>query len=149
MDLIGWISQYGAWSWVVAGLVLLGLELVVPGGVVVWMGVAAIVTGLASLFQPIGWPLQWALFGVLSLVLIFAWLRYARERPVVSDRPLLNTGAQRFVGREAVLSQAIAQGEGKVMLDDTVWRVTGPDLAAGSRVRIVGHQGAQLRVEPA
>ena len=149
MDLIALLVSYGAWAWIVAGVVLLALELVVPGGIFLWLGVAGIVTGLASMFQPISYPLQFLIFGVLSLVTIFAWLRYTKGREPVSDRPLLNQRAERFVGHEAVLNEPIRGGYGRVSIDDSIWRIAGPDLAAGQRIRIVGHDGAVLRVEAA
>ena len=148
MQVIDFISGNGPWAWLVAGLVLLALELVVPGGFLLWMGISGIVTGLIVLFQPIGWPLQWLIFGVLSLVSIALWVRWNRQRPAVTDRPYLNRRAEQFIGHEAVLEQPIVQGYGRVALGDTVWRVSGPDLAVGHRVRIVGSDGAVLRVEP-
>jgi membrane protein implicated in regulation of membrane protease activity len=147
MDLANFLAGYGPWSWIVAGLVLLGLELVVPGGFLLWLGVAGIVTGLAAMVLPIGAPVQWVLFGVLSLAAIFFWLRFSKARMGQSDRPYLNRRAERFIGQEAVLEEAITQGFGRVALGDTVWRVTGPDLPAGQRVRIVGSEGAVLKVE--
>lgn len=148
MQVIEFISAYGAWAWVLAGLLFLGLELVAPGGILLWLGIAGVVTGLASLFQPIAWPAQFVLFGLLSLVSIYVWLRYAKARPDFTDRPLLNRRADRFFGREAVLDEPISSGFGRVALEDTTWRVMGPDLPAGQRVRIIGHEGAVLRVEP-
>lgn len=148
MQVIDFIGQYGAWSWIVAGLVLLGLELVVPGGVLVWLGAAAMVTGLLSLFVSIFWPLQFVIFGVLALVAIWLWLRFRGPGPK-SDRPFLNERAMRYVGREVVLEQPIRDGVGRLNLDDTTWRVVGPDLAAGSKVRIVSANGPELTVEAA
>lgn len=148
MQVIDFIATHGAWSWVVAGLILLGLELVVPGGVLVWLGAAALITGLSALFIDIFWPLQFVIFGVLALVSIWLWLRF-RGPGVVSDRPFLNQRANRFIGHEAVLDEPIRDGFGRLSLDDTVWRVQGPDLAAGSRVRIVEAHGALLKVEAA
>jgi len=148
MQVIEFIAQNGAWSWVVAGLVMLGLELVVPGGVLVWLGAAALVTGIASLLVAIYWPLQFVIFGVLSLASIWLWLR-VRGPGVASDRPFLNDRASRFVGREVVLDEPIRDGAGRLALDDTTWRVIGPDLAAGARVRIVAADGAVLKVEAA
>ncbi|MBN9307889.1 MAG: NfeD family protein [Devosia sp.] len=142
------MAQYGAWSWIVAGLLLLGLELVLPGGVLVWLGAAALVTGVLSLSIAVFWPLQFVIFGALALVAIWLWLRVRGPGPV-SDRPFLNQRAQRYVGREVVLDQPILDGVGRLSLDDTTWRVTGPDLAAGVRVRIVSAQGAELTVEAA
>lgn len=149
MQVIEFIAAYGPWSWIVAGIILLALELVAPGGFLLWMGVAGVVTGLIVLFQPIGWPLQWLIFGALSLVTIGLWVQWQRGRKVQSDRPYLNRRADRFTGQEAVLDEPIVDGFGRLVLDDTVWRVAGPDLPAGQRVRIVGNDGAVLKVMPA
>jgi len=148
MQLVEFIAANTPWSWIIAGLVLLALELVVPGGILLWMGISGIVTGLMIIFQPVGWPLQWLIFGVLSLVSITVWLRYNRSRPTPTDRPYLNRRTDQLIGQEAVLEQPIVQGFGRVALGDTVWRVSGPDLPLGSRVRITGSSGAVLVVEP-
>jgi membrane protein implicated in regulation of membrane protease activity len=148
MQVIEFIAGYGAWSWVVAGLIMLALELVLPGGVLVWLGGAALATGGLSLLVNIYWPLQFVVFGVLALVAIWLWLRTRKqERP--TDRPYLNRRAERFIGHEAVLEEPIRDGEGRIAIGDTTWRVTGPDLAAGARVRVVEADGAVLRVEAA
>lgn len=148
MQVLEFIASMGAWSWVVAGLVLLALELVVPGGVLVWLGGAALATGGLSLLIDIYWPLQFVLFGVLALVAIWLWLRTRKqERP--TDRPYLNRRAERFIGHEAVLDEPIRDGQGRIALGDTTWRVTGPDLEAGARVRVVDADGAVLKVEAA
>lgn len=148
MQVIDFIATHGAWSWVVAGLILLALELVVPGGVLVWLGGAALVTGVLALFVSIFWPLQFVIFGVLAFCSIGLWLKF-RGPGVASDRPFLNQRANRFIGQEAVLDEPIRDGIGRLALDDTVWRVQGPDLAAGSRVRIIEADGALLKVEAA
>jgi membrane protein implicated in regulation of membrane protease activity len=148
MQVLEFIASNGAWSWVVAGLILLALELVAPGGVLIWLGAAALVTGGLSLFVSIYWPLQFVVFGVLALFAIWLWLR-VRGREQSSDRPYLNRRAERFIGQEIVLDEPIRDGQGRVALGDTTWRVTGPDLAAGARVRVVGAEGAVLKIEAA
>lgn len=149
MQIIGFIAEYGPWSWIVAGLVLLALELAVPGGYLLWMGIAGILTGLVTFVQQPPWPVQWLVFGILSLVSILTWVRVTRSRKQDSDSPLLNQRTERFVGQKAVLDQPIVDGFGRLPLGDTVWRISGPDLPAGQRVRIVGADGAVLRVEAA
>ncbi|MEO5807365.1 NfeD family protein [Devosia sp.] len=149
MQLVALIASYGAWSWIVAGIVLLGLELVAPGGFLLWLGISGIATGIVGFIHPLDWPWQWLLFGVLGLVSIALWVRFNRGRGQVSDRPYLNRRADRFIGHEAMLEQAIVDGFGRVALGDTVWRVAGPDLPIGARVRIVGADGAVLKVEAA
>jgi inner membrane protein len=149
MDLINSIGSYGPWVWVVVGVILLALELVIPGGFLLWLGIAGIVTGLAALFQPIDWPFQFLLFGGLSLIAIVAWLRYTKGREAPTDKPFLNRRADVYVGHEAVLDEPIRDGYGRLSLGDTIWRIAGPDLPAGQKVRVVSTDGAVLRVEAA
>lgn len=148
MDIIAFLSANVPWSWIVAGLVLLALELVVPGGFLVWMGIAGILTGLITLVQPLSWPLQWLIFGALSLVSILVWMSISKRRRA-DEGPQLNQRTQRFIGHEAVLDSPIVDGFGRLALGDTIWRIAGPDLPIGQRVRIVGAEGAVLRVEAA
>lgn len=147
MDLIGWIGSNSPWAWMVIGVVLLALELVIPGGYLLWLGVAGIITGLAAMVQPIDWPFQFLIFGGLSLILIVAWMRYFKGRGEQTDSPFLNRRAEAFVGHEAVLDEPIRDGFGRLSLGDTIWRIAGPDLPAGKRVRVVAAEGAVLRVE--
>lgn len=147
MQLLNLIAAYGAWAWVVGGLVLLAMELVVPGGVFLWLGGSAIATGLLGLLLPIGWPLEFLIYGVLALLSIFVWLK-TRGRDAETDSPFLNRRAEKFVGHEAVIDEPIKDGFGRVALGDTVWRIAGPDLAAGQKIRIIGAEGPVLRVEP-
>jgi membrane protein implicated in regulation of membrane protease activity len=145
MQIIAMIGSYGGWSWIVAGLVLLALELVVPGGVLLWIGIAALATGGLALALPIYWPVQFLIYGVLALVALGLWLKL-RPAERQTDRPLLNRRAARYLGHEVVLGEALSGGTGRIALDDTVWRVTGPDLPAGTRVRVTGADGAVLSV---
>ena len=148
MQIIELISQYGGWSWIVVGLILLALELIMPGGVLVWLGAAAVVTGIVALMQIAPFAMQWVLFGVLSLAGVVGWLTYMRGRKETeSDRPLLNRRAAQLVGRHAELTEAIVDGFGRARLGDSTWRVSGPDLPRGARVRVTGYDGTVLTVE--
>ena len=148
MQVIELIGQYGGWSWIVAGLILLALELIVPGGVLVWLGLAGIITGIVALLNLAPFSIQWVLFGVLSIAGVAAWLGLARKRKLnESDRPFLNRRAAKLVGEQAELTEAISGGFGRARLGDSTWRVTGPDLPRGTRVRITGYEGTVLTVE--
>ncbi|MEX1180708.1 MAG: NfeD family protein [Cucumibacter sp.] len=149
MDLIALISAYGGWSWVAGGAVLLAIELVVPGGVFVWLGISAITAGLATLVFGIPWQWQWAIFAVLSIVSVVGWTMLVRRRPATTESPFLNRRTGRFVGQVHTLGEPIANGEGRLRIGDTTWRVRGPDAPAGARVKIVGAEASILEVEPA
>lgn len=147
MALLDLFIQYGPWAWFVIGLALLALELVVPGGWFLWLGAAGIVTGLTAFIPGVSWPFQVTIFGVLALAIVIGWTMISHNRKPRSDRPLLNQRAETFVGHEAQLDEPIVNGIGRMRLGDTVWRIAGPDLAAGQRVRVIGADGALLKVE--
>ena len=50
-----------------------------------------------------------------------------------------------------VKSRTLAQGlveEGRIRIDDSIWRVAGPDSPAGTRIRVEAADGTLLRVAP-
>ncbi len=147
MVLLDLFIQYGPWSWFVVGLVLLALELVVPGGWFVWLGAGGILTGVLAFIPGVSWPWQMTIFGVLALATVIGWTAIARTRKPRSDRPLLNRRADTYLGHEGIIEEPITNGYGRMKLGDTIWRIAGPDLAAGQRVRVVGAEGAVLKVE--
>lgn len=147
MVLLNLFVSYGAWAWLVVGLVMLALELVVPGGYFLWLGSAGIVTGLLAFLGPITWPWQITIFGALALIIVIGWTWLTRNRKPTSDQPFLNRRAERYVGHEGIIDEPIKDGSGRLILDDTIWRIVGPDLAAGQKVRVIGSDGAVLRVE--
>ncbi len=149
MVLLALFQSYGPWAWMVLGLVLLALELAVPGGYFLWLGAAGIVTGLVAFTGAVSWPWEAALFGVLAVLIVVVWTMVTRNRKHVTDQPFLNDRASRYVGRESILAEPIRDGAGRLTLDDTIWRVSGPDLAAGEKVRVVGTDGAVLKVTAA
>ena len=144
------LNQLGHWNWIVIGIVLLALEIAVPGIFLLWFGLGAIVTGaLALMFGQMaffGWQAQVVLFLILSIVFAYkgkAWM----DRTSKSDQPLLNQRDAQLVGRTATLDQPIAEGYGRIRIDGSQWRVKGPDLPAGARVRIAAVQSGDLVVE--
>ncbi len=146
MVLLELFQTYGPWAWIVLGLVLLALELVVPGGYFLWLGTAGVVTGLLAFIPGLSWPWQVTIFGVLAIVIVIGWTLLTRNRKGTTDQPFLNKRAERYVGHEGIIAEPIKDGWGRLTLDDTIWRIAGPDLAAGEKVRVVGTDGAVLKV---
>ena len=147
--MVMWFFSLGPWAWIIIGLLLLALELTAPGQIFLWLGLSAIVVGLIGFAADLPWQADLIIFGVLSLVSVIAYRKYASGRTEASDRPFLNRRTSGLVGREFALHQAIDHGEGKIRVNDTLWRVRGPDLPQGTRVKVVGVDGALLLVEAA
>jgi membrane protein implicated in regulation of membrane protease activity len=126
-------------------------EVAAPGIFFLWFGIAALIVGaLAILFGEalgLGWQLQVILFLGLSVIAVFIGRRLIGATDVVSDEPLLNMRGEQLVGQVVTLEEATVNGRGRARIGDSLWRVTGPDLAAGSRVRITGIDHGTLVVE--
>jgi inner membrane protein len=146
------VGELGPWNWVAIGLVLLVLEIAIPGVFLLWFGMAAIIVGALSIlfahavFWP--WEAQILVFIVLSLVLAFYGKRMM-DKGDVTDEPLLNKRSEQMIGRTATLAEPITEGYGRIRLGDTLWRVKGPDMPIGSRVKVSMVQGSELIVEAA
>lgn len=144
-------AELGPWSWWILGLVFLGLEILIPGVFLLWIGLAALVVGGLSFalwdWPAWGWQLQFLAFAVLSLGFAMVGRRVSTAGGE-TDQPMLNRRVEGLVGRTATLEQPISDGQGRIRLDDTTWLVRGPDLPAGARVRIISAQSGSLTVEP-
>lgn len=146
------ITELGPWSWWILGLVLLGLEILVPGVFLLWIGLAAIAVGALSLalwdMAIWSWQLQLLTFAVLSVLSALIG-RKVSSANTESDQPMLNRRVEGLIGRTATLEEPISEGSGRIRLDDTTWIVRGPDLPVGARVRVITAQAGGLTVEPA
>lgn len=147
------IVELGPWSWWLLGLVLLAAELLVPGVFLVWIGVAALITGALSLVlweaSLWTWQVQLVLFAILAVVSTLLGRRLLGTDHSASDEPLLNQRAASLVGRTATLTEPITEGRGRIRLDDTHWSVQGPDLPTGTKVKVIAGSGRDLTVEKA
>ncbi|WAT16844.1 NfeD family protein [Aurantiacibacter sp. MUD11] len=146
MDFLDGIETY--WLWLTLGLVLAALEMLVPGVYLIWLAMAALVTGLLVFVNEPSVALQFVSFVGLSLIFAFSARRWLRDSPIESSDPLINRKGARLVGETALVTHAIEHGSGRVKLGDSEWIARGPDMAAGERVRVTGTDGAILLVEP-
>lgn len=134
------------WVWLILA-VLFGIgEIVLPGVFLLWIAIAAALTGGITVLVGISVPVQVIVFAVLCLVATYAGRRWYTNNPVESQDPLLNDRAARLVGETVLIVEAIEGGQGRVKVGDSVWTARGPDAEAGKRVQIVGVEGTVLRV---
>jgi membrane protein implicated in regulation of membrane protease activity len=147
--LVGYVSGFGVWNWLILAVVLFTLETFIPGVHFLWFGMAAVVVGFLAMATGISWPYQIIAFGVIAVLTVFWVRRYVRPDVAKSDLPDLNERGQQYVGRSLVVEQAIQNGRGKVRVGDTVWQAEGPDAPVGTRVTVTGTRGTVLVVERA
>ncbi|BCT92768.1 membrane protein [Lysobacter helvus] len=137
-------------AWAAIALLLCAAEMIAPGAFLLWLGFAAAAVFFVVLLVPgISVLSQAVLFGVLGVLSILAWRRWARGRGRASDDPVLNKRTAALIGRVVPLERGIVNGHGRVQIADAFWDVVGPELPAGTPVRVLSAEGMTLRVEAA
>jgi len=149
--IVEWFSDFGLWNWFILGAALLVVEILAPGVYLLWLGIAAILTGLLSFLLSNsgiwGWQAQVLVFLALSVICVLIGRRvFPTSGSEDTDEPLLNQRERQLVGRTATLEEPIREGHGRIRLGDTLWRVTGPELPAGAQVRVTDAAGGRLTV---
>lgn len=135
------------WHWFVLGVILMIAEALFPGSFLLWFGVGALATGIALLIVPsLIWQVQLTLFALVSLAAIVYWRRYRAVHPETTSHPALNQRGAQYIGRRFTLEEAVVDGIGRLHVDDTFWRVEGPELPAGTPITVVGVDGTLLRI---
>ncbi|MGL4324936.1 MAG: NfeD family protein [Beijerinckiaceae bacterium] len=144
------MTALGPYVWLIAGLALATLEMIAPGVYLLWFGLAGIITGLILFLAPLGFSGEIITFAVLSLIMVVIGRQMTRKiTGGEGEQPNLNLRSAALIGRTVTLTSPIENGMGRISIDDTIWRVTGPDFVAGKKVKVVGlaDGGTVLQVE--
>ncbi|MEO7602635.1 MAG: NfeD family protein [Sphingomicrobium sp.] len=136
------------WLWAIGGLVLLIAEMIAPGFFLIFIGVAAIVTGFLALSFDLALPMQLLVFVIAAGIAVLLGKRRYEEPPNVDLDPRLNDPGRRLEGRTALVIAAVDDHDGRVRLGDSEWSARGGPADIGSRVVIDGVDGNCLIVRP-
>ena len=141
------------WHWVVAGIVLMLLELAVPAFFIIWFGIGAILVGLVMVIAPaLSLTAQIVLWTVASVAMTVVWFRIFR-----TDRHATRSGQTgSVIGEIGLLATAVAPFQpGQVRFQKPVlgaeqWECRADeDIGAGERVRVVAVEGNYVQVQKA
>lgn len=140
--------EFVFWYWWVLALFLLIIELLAPGFFFLWMAISGFITGCIVLLIPaLSMDMQFFIFSIFSVMAIFVWKSYGKRHPTETDHPLLNKRGAQYIGRVFNLHEAIENGQGKIKVDDTLWKVHGEDCGLHSKVRVTAIRGTVFDVE--
>ncbi len=141
-----YLQNLAVWDWLAFAALLLIVEVFGTAGYFLWFGTAAALVGLLLLaFPELSWVWQFLAFALLSLSIALIWWRRLSQQPTAASG--LNQRGSELLGGEYLLQEAIRAGRGKIKAGDSYWLVSGPDLAVGQRVKVIGQQGTVLQVE--
>ena len=136
------------WWWAIGGLLLLIAEVIAPGFFLVFIGVAAIATGLFTILFDLGLPLQLVLFVVYTALAVMIGKRWYAEPDAGDQRHAINEPAKRLIGRTVTVVTDVDDHGGRVRVGDGEWNARGGPAAPGERVAVTGVEGNCLIVEP-
>ncbi len=137
------------WTWFIAALVLIGLELAVPGVVFLWMAIASVIVGGIMLFDPgISWEVQFIIFAILSIISVFAGRTFLKRNPIETDDANLNQRGHQYIGQTYNLIRDMKNGKSKVRIGDSNWSVEGDfEAKENDKVKVIGIDVTVLKVE--
>lgn len=137
------------WHWLGLGIVLIMLDILLGTSFfLLWQGVCAgVIATILAIFPSVGWKSQLTLFTILSVGSLCFWKVYLKKYPTQTDKPRLNRRNEQYIGRVFTLEEDIVNGRGKVRVDDSTWRIDGPDLSKGTKITVTRVSGTLLHVE--
>jgi membrane protein implicated in regulation of membrane protease activity len=135
------------WLWAIAGVVLLIAEIIAPGFFLVFIGAAAIATGLFTVLFDLGLAAQLGLFAIYAVLFVLLFKRWYGEPDGAAADPLLNDRAARLIGRSVTVVEGVDEHGGRVRVGDSEWSARGGPASPGAKVRVTSIDGNCLIVE--
>ncbi|MBB6055137.1 NfeD family protein [Tolumonas osonensis] len=143
-----WLSEWSYWHWLILGSILLLLELFGTAGLLLWTGIAALLTAVIVFLAEPGIYTQWSLFAIFSIITTWCWFRLNKQDKPSAEVKVLNQRIQRCIGVQTTLLEDVRLGKSRVRIEDTVWVVlTNEALPAGAVVKVVAAEGTYLVVK--
>lgn len=139
------------WHWFALAAILGILEVTLGANFIfLACGIVAVFTGILLWLIPM-MSVEWQglFFGIGMIVSLFFWHKYLKKRKPTGEVSYLNQRARQYINRYFTLEEPIVNGRGRVKVDDTIWRVEGEDLAAGTRIQVIDVDGNILRIKKA
>jgi len=141
------------WYWIIAGICLIGLELIVPSFTIIWFGLGAMFVGILKALWP-AFPVagQVLLWSVASIFFTVMWFRYLKPKGYRTRAGMSKEG---IVGESGIVIRGTddSYGRGTVkfrisILGADEWVCYAEEvLKVGDSVRVVDFEGQILKVK--
>ena len=133
--------------WAAFGFLLLIVEMIT--GTFFFLAIAAAAFMTVAVAWLIGdYLVQWVAFSVFAMICLLIWKKMRPAHPPHHDAAsALNNRTRHLIGRQAVLTEPISNGIGRINIDDSWWKVAGEDLPVGTHVKVVSVHEMILNVE--
>jgi membrane protein implicated in regulation of membrane protease activity len=136
------------WIWAIAGVIILIAEVIAPGFFLLFIGAAAIATGLFTLLFDLSLAPQLVLFALYSALAVMLGKRFYAQPDTAEQQLGLNDPSRRMIGKSVLVVDPVDEHGGRVRVGDGEWTARGGPAAVGERVIVVAVDGNCLTVEP-
>ncbi len=144
-DIFGRMNMW-AW-WAISGLILIA-EVLTGTSYLLWPAAAAFLTGFVAMEMfGISWPVQLAVFALLTIPLLWAGDRWVRPALKLGSDSGLNDRSSRMIGERVTVVADFTSGRGRVRYGDTEWAAEsedGSDAASGQTCTVKAVKGVVL-----
>jgi membrane protein implicated in regulation of membrane protease activity len=151
VDFVGLYAAQPFWIWAGLAAAILAVEVVTGSGWLLWASASAAVTAAVVGLADVTVPTALLIFALLTIASTLLARRYL-PRQATAPPGDINDNVARLVGHEGAAVNAFARGVGRVFIDGKEWAAElddGETLEAGASVKVVGVEGARLRVRRA
>ena len=151
--LLSVFDRMNMWAWwAIAGVILIA-ELMTGTTYLLWPAAAAFLTGFVAMEAfGVSWPVQLAVFAVLTGPLLWAGDRWVRPALKAGADSGLNDRSRRMIGQRVTVVADFTSGQGRVRYGDTEWSAEtaeGDNPAAGESRIVAEVRGVVLVITAA
>lgn len=134
--------------WIIAGVILIVLELVAPGLIIIFFGIGALLTGIVSWILPLSIQWQLAIFLFSSIVSLLVFRKYIKQKLFEkTEENSIDEFEEEFIGKQAVAVADFTNGAGRVSFKGTEWNARSEDaILAGELLTIIARESITLIV---
>ncbi|GAA5096241.1 NfeD family protein [Wohlfahrtiimonas larvae] len=127
-------------NWFTVGIILIILEMLLPGMFLMWFGVSALLVGVITLIISMSINSELILFAITSVLSVITVILIMRKvSPNTQSTITHNLNQARgseFIGMTFTLDSKVMNNDGKLNIGDTAWLIKGPDAEAGAHIEI-------------
>lgn len=135
-------------NWFTLGIILIILEMLLPGMFLMWFGVSALIVGIIALIIPMSINTALILFAIISVCSVVAVIvimrKIAPNTKSTTTHNLNQVRGSELIGANFTLDSKVTNQQGKLNIGDTVWLLKGPDAQAGTHITITGIENNAL-----
>ena len=143
--------QTAGFIWIIVGITLVLLEVIIPGGFVVFLGISAVITGLLAYFEfMVNFGVLFLFWAALSLFLILLFRSQVHKWFPSLERFKPTTEYTEMFEKEVEVVEDVGpdSDEGRVRFQGTTWKAMSREgnLTAGEKAKIIGKKNITLIV---